>query len=290
MSTALIEILGTLLVFVLGLSFGSFLNVIIERVPREKTIKGRSSCPKCSHELGLADLLPLLSFVLLRLKCRYCQSPISWQYPAVEFFTGLLFVLVFRSFPLPYSVFYIILFSVLFVLFAVDLKFGVVPMVIVYPAIIFTILARILIPLSESLELYRRLAFDKTGFGRYLLKAGFFSTHLILQFQPVFLTLLGSLVIALIFLLLVLITRGRGMGSGDIFYAFLVSLVTGFPNMFTAIFLAFLSGAVVSLMLVALGKRKFGQTVPLGPFLSLGAFITVFWGGYIVDWYLSLLR
>ena len=289
MFAQLTGILGTLIVFAFGISVGSFLNVIIERVPRLHSIRGRSHCPACLHELGISDLVPLLSFFFLRSKCRYCQGPISWQYPAVEFFTGLLFVLVFFSFPLPYSLIYIALFSILLVLFVIDLKFGVVPTNIVYPAIIFALLVRIVFPITESLRLYLRLASDKTGFGRYLIKSGFFTTHLNLQLQMVALTILGALGIALFFLLLVVLTKRRGMGTGDIIYALLVALVAGFPNMFVVIILTFLSGALVSLGLVILGKKKFGQTIPLGPFLSFSTFVAVFWGNLLLDLYARLL-
>lgn len=290
MSAQLIEILFILIVFVFGISFGSFLNVIIERIPRGKTIGGRSQCPTCSHELGLTDLVPILSFFVLKSRCRYCQNPISWQYPLIEFFTGLLFVLLFLYFPLPYSVFYIITFSVLLALFVIDLKFGVVPEIVVYPTAVFVILVRLLLPTIESVSLYLRLISDKSGFGKYLVKAGFFSTHLFLQFQPVLLTIACALLVALFFYLLVIFTKGRGMGTGDIIYAFLVALIAGFPNMFVALFLTFLIGSVVSVFLIIAKHKKFKDTVPLGPFLSLGAFISVIWGNHIVDFYLSFIR
>lgn len=290
MSTQLIDVLNTVIIFAFGISFGSFLNVIIERIPRGLTIDGRSHCPTCLHELGIGDLIPLFSFFLLRSRCHYCKGSISWQYPAVEFFTGLLFVLIFFSFPLPYSIIYIILFSVLLALFVIDLKFGVVPTSIVYPSIIFALLVRIIMPLWESLVLYLRLASDNSGFGRYLIKSGFFSTHLGLQIQLITLTVLGALAIAFFFYLLVVFTKKRGMGDGDIIYALLVALVAGFPNMFVVIVLTFLIGAVVSLILVSFKRKKFGQTVPLGPFLSFSTFIGVFWGNYLVDLYLNLLK
>ncbi len=290
MSAQLIDILSIVIVFAFGISFGSFLNVIIERVPRGMTIGGRSRCPTCLHELGIGDLIPLLSFFLLKSKCHYCEGSISWQYPAVEFFTGLLFVLIYFSFPLPYSVIYIILFSVLLALFVIDLKFGVVPTAIVYPSIIFALLVRIIMPLSESLALYLRLASDSSGFGRYLIRSGFFNTHLGLQLQLIVFTVLGALSIAFFFYLLVIITKKRGMGEGDIIYALLVALIAGFPNMFLVIILTFLTGALVSLILIGFKKKKFGQTVPLGPFLSFSTFIGVFWGSYLIDFYLNLLK
>lgn len=290
MSAQLIDILGIVIIFAFGISFGSFLDVIIERVPRGLTIGGRSRCPTCLHELGIGDLIPLLSFFLLKSKCHYCEGSISWQYPAVEFFTGLLFVLIFFSFPLPYSIIYIILFSVLLALFVIDLKFGVVPTSIVYPAIIFALLARIIMPLWESLTLYLRLASDSSGFGRYLVRSGFFSTHLELQLQLIAFTVLGALSIAFFFYLLVILTKKRGMGEGDIIYALLVALIAGFPNMFVVIVLTFLIGAVISLVLIGFKRKKFGQTVPLGPFLSFSTFIGVFWGSYLVNFYLNLLK
>ena len=290
MSTQLIDILYLLIVFTFGISIGSFLNVIIERVPRGLTIQGRSRCPACFHELGVADLVPLLSFTFLRSRCRYCQSRISWQYPAVEFLTGFFFVLVFVNFRLPYSLVYIFFFSILLALFVIDLKFGVVPMVIVYPAIALALLTRILLPFSESAFLYYRLISDKTGFGRYLIQAGYLNTHLKFQGQLVLVTILGALGLALFFYLLVVFTRGRGMGTGDIYYVLLAALVAGLPSMFVMVVFTFVIGALVSILLMVLGKKRFGQTVPLGPFMSLSTFIAVFWGNQLVDFYLNLLK
>ena len=145
-------------------------------------------------------------------------------------------------------------------------------------------------PLSESLALYLRLASDSSGFGRYLIRSGFFNTHLGLQLQLIVFTVLGALSIAFFFYLLVIITKKRGMGEGDIIYALLVALIAGFPNMFLVIILTFLTGALVSLILIGFKKKKFGQTVPLGPFLSFSTFIGVFWGSYLIDFYLNLLK
>ena len=290
MPPQLIDLLWVLMVFTLGLSIGSFLNVVIERVPRGLTLGGRSHCPACFHELGVSDLVPLLSFAALRSSCRYCQGSISWQYPAVEFITGLLFVLVFYAFPLPYSLIYLIFFSVLLTLFVIDLKWGVVPTAIVYPAIVLALVVRIGLPFLESLFVYQRLVSDSSGFGRYLLRAGFLTTHLWFQLQLVLMTVGGALLMALFFYFLVRLTKRRGMGSGDVFYIFLAALVTGFPNMWAMLFLTFFSGALVYLLLILLRKKRFGQTVPLGPFISLSSFIGVFWGRFLVDFYLNLLK
>ena len=92
------------------------------------------------------------------------------------------------------------------------------------------------------------------------------------------------------FIFLILITSGKGMGWGDVKYVLFIGLVLGFPNGIVSIFLSFLIGAVFSLVLIGLGRKSFGQTIPFGPFLSLGAFITLFWGPQLINWYLNGMK
>ncbi len=100
---------------------------------------------------------------------------------------------------------------------------------------------------------------------------------------------LTGISIALFFIFLILVTRGRGMGWGDVKFVLFLGIALGFPNAILAIFLAFLLGAVVSLLLIAFSKKKFGQTIPFGPFLSVGAYIALVWGKALIDWYLGLI-
>ncbi|MBI2034143.1 MAG: prepilin peptidase [Candidatus Levybacteria bacterium] len=252
-----------LFIFFIGCAIGSFLNVLVDRLPHdESVIKGRSYCDSCKKQLAWHDLIPVVSFILLRGKCRCCHSPISWQYPLVELLTGILFVMVIlhpnnQIFNFQFSIFnlvyYFFIVSSLIVIFFTDLKYGIIPDKIVYPAIIVT----------------------------------FF--YLIINYQLSTINyLISALGAFLLFFLLHFITRGRGMGFGDVKLAGLLGLFLGFPKIVVSLYLAFLTGAVVSLILVMLGKKKLkGSTVPFGPFLVVGTLVSMFYGERLVNVFIT---
>ncbi len=251
-------------VFFLGLSIGSFLNVLIYRLPRSiSPIKGTSFCPKCKKKILWYDNIPLLSFILLRGKCRFCHSPISWQYPLVELLTGVLFVSV-ALFLSPVQDYWItglldnwiidllvywFLISTFIVIFFTDLRHQIVPDEVVYPAM--------------GIGLIRQMSLIGEG-GSYLLSG------------------LGA---GGFFLILHLLTRRKGMGLGDVKLAILMGLVLGFPKIIVALYLAFLTGALVGVILILARKKKFGEHIPFGPFLSGATIIALFWGEEIMTWF-----
>jgi len=238
--------------FLLGLAVGSFLNVLIDRLPKdESVIKGRSYCERCKKPLRWYDLIPLVSFLLLKGKCRYCRSPISWYYPVVELTTGLLFLAVIffiggftiNIITIITIIYYLTIISGLIVIFFTDLKYGIIPDKIVFSSIIVSI-AYLFIN-HQSLIINHFFA----GIGAFLF-----------------------------FFLLYLVTRGRGMGFGDVKLAFFLGLFLGWPKVVVAFYIAFLTGAVVGCILILWGKKKFsGGTIPFGPFLVLGGIISLFW-------------
>jgi len=233
-------------IFLCGLIVGSFLNVVIYRLPRELDfVKGRSFCPKCKHKISWFDNVPILSFLMLRGRCRFCQSPISWRYPAVELLTGGLFLLGYLSHLSNLS---FVLFSGLIVIFFIDLEHQIIPDEIVIPlSIIFIVFALI--------------------------------TNYQLLITNYFLSGLGSF---LLLLLLYLVTCGKGMGFGDVKLAFLMGLVLGFPKIVVAFYLAFLTGAIAGVILILLGRAKFKQKIAFGPFLVLGTVVSSLWGDKIL--------
>jgi len=240
------------------------------------------------------DLVPLLSFVLLKGRCRYCGQKISWQYPLVELATGLIFAsssFLSSNFYLLNlsSIFYLLSSVFLIPVFVIDLKHGVIPDKIVFPAIALVTSYRLLVTGSSIWELYRNLRGDIGGLGPYLLQTNFFKHHLWLEVSPLLWTLLGSLVLYFAFCILHFAFRGRALGGGDVKLAFLVGLITGWPNMIVAVFSAFLTGALVSVILMMLKKKKFGETVPFGPFLVAGTYVALFFGEEILSWYMNLL-
>ncbi len=248
------------ILFFFGLVVGSFLNVLIDRLPRDEQIfKGRSYCESCKYKLSFSDLIPVLSFVLLQGKCRYCHSPLSYYYPIVEITTGLLFVLSFVYLQQFFIVYYLFLISFLIVIFFTDLKYGIIPDKILFPAIIISFLFFVFT--SEESWL-RRLSLPPSEVGgRLLAGAGAF----------------------LFFLFLFLVTKGRGMGFGDVKYVILMGLVLGFPNIVVGLYIAFLTGAIVSIILVLWGKKKLrGSTIPFGPFLVFGTIAAMFFGDLLL--------
>ena len=261
------ELFFYIFIFLLGLAVGSFLNCVIYRLERrEGFFWGRSYCPHCKHQLGWQDLIPVLSFIWLRGRCRYCRQKISWQYPLVEIATGLLFLLVFNFSPFEgspvgrqFPIFYFLISIFLIVIFVYDLKHYIIPDKVIYPAIVVALIY----------DFLRFLKSDILGMSDFLIPA------------------FGA---AVFFLVIVLTSRGRWMGVGDIKLAFLMGLVLGYPNILAALFLAFLIGAIIGIGLIILGKKTIKSEVPFGPFLVTGTFIALFFGQQIIDWYFQCLN
>ncbi|MDP2637406.1 MAG: prepilin peptidase [bacterium] len=252
------------IVFVLGLVVGSFLNSVIYRLEQgESALKGRSYCPHCKHSLSWHDLIPLLSFVLLEGKCRYCGQRISIQYPLVEFSTGAIFFALFSAFSSFNALFLTYFFSVaslLVVIFVYDLKHYLIPDKILYPAI----------GLAVGWQVFMIWNFGNWDlFG--ISNLGF------------------SILPTLFFLSIYLISKETWMGFGDVKLALFMGLFLGWPNILVALFFAFLAGAAVGVSLMFLKKKHLGSKVPFGPFLIAGTFLALLAGDFFMDWYLSLL-
>jgi len=251
----MISLCINLFVFILGLIIGSFLNCVIYRLEADKSfLVGRSFCPQCNHTLSSWDLIPVLSFLFLKEKCRYCQKPISIQYPLVELATGLLFLLIFNStfYDLPLTIYYLLITCFLILIFIYDLKHYIIPDQIIYSAILISFL--------------------------YLLAANYLITNAILS-------ALGA---SGFFLLIYLVSRGQWLGFGDVKLAFLMGLFLGFPYILVALFLSFFIGAIVGLLLIAKGKKTLKSEVPFGPFLVIGTIIAFLYGQKLINWYLNL--
>ena len=263
-----------LVVFLFGLCVGSFLNVVVYRLNHNLSpLKGRSFCPKCKKKIPWRDNIPLLSFALLRGKCRFCHSPISWQYPLVELSTGILTVLVVFHLTgvgvaaspllrwldglLEGIIFHLLITYTLIVLFVSDLRYQTIPDEAVYPAMALV------------------FAFHLRGGLTQWFRLG-----------SVLMTAFGA---SLFFLVLVLATRGKGMGMGDVKLAGLMGLVLGYPKIIIALILAFLTGALVGVILVLVGKKRFEGQIPFGPFLTSATWLSLFWGQTIWQFYVEKL-
>ncbi|HYD34561.1 MAG TPA: prepilin peptidase [Vitreimonas sp.] len=264
--------LVSLFLFWAGAALGSFLNVVIYRTMTEESwVTGRSKCDHCGKQIAWYDNIPLLSFLILRGRCRRCHKPISIIHPVVESLTGILFVwwywvgfIFFQLTQHPLQtlqpLFWLLVGVLLLVIFFADLLYMLIPDVIVGLLLLMTICYRLALVLFGAMQL------------------------------PDLLWSVGGAVLAgALFGGLWWITKGKGMGFGDVKFSVPMALLLGWPNIMVGIFLAFLIGALAGVSLIAGGRRRFGQVIPFGPFLVIATFITLVWGDSLVQWYVGLL-
>ena len=237
------------------------MNCVIYRLETgENFWKGRSYCPHCRHKLGLGDLIPVFSFLRLRGRCRYCQQKISWQYPLVELSTGIIFFLIAFTGVNNYAMAYLLT-PFLVVIFVYDLKHYIIPDKVIYPAIAMALISNIRCVRTVGIFEYSNIETFVNPILAAILASGFFAV-------------------------IVLASKGKWMGLGDVKLAFLMGLILGFPNVLAALFLAFFTGAIIGIGLIALGRKKMKSEVPFGPFLVTGTLIAMFWGEELINWYL----
>lgn len=283
--------------FILGTVLGSFVKALADRSLVKSSFWGRSYCTDCKKSLQWYDLLPIVSYILLGAKCRYCKKSISVEYLLVEVIMGLLIGFLFWSFNfaqdnlfifLPDLIFKTFFITVLVALFITDLKKMLIPDRIVLPAILISIIFITIITIIKVIYLYYYLS--QTPIGRQLLPphSDYFQRHALMAAQPLLWGILMAILIAGFFWTLIIITKGKGMGGGDVKLGAFLGLGLGFPHALVAVVLSFLIGAIVSLCLILLGKKHFGQTIPFGPFLVSGSLIVLFWGQRILEWYFTL--
>jgi prepilin signal peptidase PulO-like enzyme (type II secretory pathway) len=256
-------------VFIFGLIIGSFLNCLIWRLHKKESIMGRSYCPKCKKQIAWYDNIPVLSFIVLRGKCRSCGKTISWQYLAVEFITGLLFVMAFYlNYKLQVDNYGLVIFNlslitqlirdwfiiaVMIVIFIYDLRWYLILDIVTLPACLIVFILNLIL-----------------GFSLWNL-------------------LISGIIGGSFFLIQFVISKGKWIGGGDIRLGLLIGLTLGWPGVLTAIIISYFIGSIVGLGLIAAGKKKWGSEVPLGVFLTVGAIITLFWQTQILNWYFNLL-
>jgi leader peptidase (prepilin peptidase) / N-methyltransferase len=265
-----------LFIFVMGLVWGSFLNVVIYRMSHGTSpLSGRSICPKCKHKLAWFYNVPLLSFLYLRGKCAYCRKKISIRYPLIEALTGVMFVwwflVGFNFFKLvgsPWSfiqpLFWLVVGMVMLAIFMTDLLYMVIPFSLNL--------------LLFSLVLFYRVAL--VGFG-------------IMQPLDLFWAVVSGAALCLLFVLLQLATKMikkvDGFGLGDIYLVPSLGLLLGWPKIVPGMLFAFVFGALVGLILLFSGKKRLNQYLPFGPFLISGTVFALLWGGAVWSWYVGLL-
>lgn len=254
--------------FIFGSAVGSFLNVVVLRAPRRKSIvKNRSHCPKCKHNLSALDLIPVWSFLFLRGRCRYCRKKISWQYPIVEAATGIIFAFGFLVLGLSLEfLFFTIYASFLIAIFVLDYTKYIIPDFLSVPAMAVGLTGSFIISASnwQSISVSAFFALLSNLSVAVLIGGGFF----LLQF---------------------LISRGRWVGGGDIRLGAVMGLMLGFPNIIAALGIAYVIGAFWGIGLIVLKRKTIKGVLPFGTFLTISTIICLLWGDEIVRAYLGFI-
>jgi len=232
------------LIFVLGLAIGSFLNVVIHRLPNRESILGYSKCPRCQKRISWSENIPVLSFLFLRGRCRHCRSSISWQYPIVELLTGFLFLASF-------------------------LIYGTNPVFLIYTLFLISLFVVI-----AFIDLKHLLILDS------LILTGFIVSFLFIlltsHFSSLTSHLFGLLFFAGTFLFLFLMTKGRGIGFGDVKLAALFGFVFGFENSINVFYLTFFIGFIYAIILLVSKRAGLKSKVALGSLMALAGVLSLF--------------
>jgi len=251
-----------ILVATFGLVFGSFFNVLADRLSYGKTILGRSKCESCKHQLSWNDLIPVLSFILLKGKCRYCKKSFSIQYPLSEIFTSAVFILTwylsnhyllgFVREDIFIHMLYLATSGVLIVMLLADLRYQIIP--------------------DEMQVALGVIGLTKIIYISYFIAGG----NYIRIFTDLWSGVLSGAIVMAPLLLVFLITKGRGMGFGDVKLTFVMGLFLGMWQGLGALYIGFVTGGVVGaiLLLLKLGGRK--TKIPFGPYLILGFYLMIF--------------
>jgi leader peptidase (prepilin peptidase) / N-methyltransferase len=280
-------VVGYVLAGIFGAIIGSFLNVVIHRVPNDESIVfPNSRCPSCGAVIAFYDNVPILSYIALGAKCRRCKEHISFRYPAVELLTAALFVAVAwhdgMGVQLPFDLIFV---SALLALVFIDAEHMILPNVITYPGILFALIARIAIPYLTGTPHFDDIPSLSGG---------------ALTDMPVWVvSVAGALIGALIgggslWLMGWTWEKLRGieaMGLGDVKMMFMVGAYLGWRLTILTIFIGVLSGSVIGILLMARqGQRNMQMLLPFGVFLGLGAIAALLFGSPLVEWYAGQFR
>lgn len=258
------DIAAGAIVFIFGAMIGSFLNVCILRLPEGRSIvTGGSACPACAARLKPAELVPIVSYLALRGRCRHCGARISPQYITVETLTGALFTLLYVKLgPVWQLPVYMALFALLIAVSAIDLK---------------------------TMEIPNGLVIAGFIVGGAQLAAAVFTDVFGSWLELAIGLLAGGVPLLLIALIAAAVLKRDAMGGGDIKLMAFCGLVIGWRLVIPAYLIGIAAGALGGVILMAAGKKKRGDEIPFGPFLALGVVVSVFFGTALIDWYVGLI-
>ena len=242
-----------IVIFIYGIMIGSFVNVLIYRIPKRENIAiEHSHCMNCGHKLRWYDLVPLFSWVFLRGKCRYCKSKISIQYPLVEVINGIGYVLIFVMCGLNLSsILYSLCFSMLVAITVIDWRTYEIPL----------------------------------GLNIVILTLG--AIQCILDYGNWKLYLIGMVSVSGFLFLLMLVTAGRGMGDGDVKLMFAAGLLLGWKKIILALMIGCILGSIIHLILMKVSKK--GRMLAFGPYLSAGILLAILFGDQLISLYIGNL-
>ena len=246
---------------IFGALIGSFLNVCIFRLPKEESIVTPGShCPHCQKPVKFYDNVPLVSYILLNGRCRYCKESISIQYPLIEGITALSSLILFMKFgpSLSYLIYFAFV-AALIVITVIDLYHQIIPDVISLPGIGVGLLASLIIP---------QITFLNSLIGILLGGGSLFLVATIYQW----------------------FFKREGMGGGDVKLLAMIGAFLGWKGAILTIFLGSLIGSITGIIVMILKRKDFKYAIPFGPFLALGAVIALFYGQDLIRWYLYLNR
>lgn len=248
--------LFVIITFVFGLIIGSFLNVCIHRIPRgQSLVFTPSHCPACGYRLIPLDMIPVVSFLLLRGCCRNCGIKISWRYPLVELLTGFMFAICYTQIGLQISLFIALFFTAFMIVVAfIDLEHYIVPNKLV------------------------------------LLGLGAGAIFLLLIKDTSYTSPLWGLISGTGFLLLLALVSRGGLGGGDIKLAAVLGLFLGWPLAPLSVFLGCCLAGLTGIILICAKKKNSKDAIPFAPFLGVGGYITMLWGWDLIRWYLLFLK
>ena len=247
------------LAFLFGSAIGSFLNVCIYRLPQKKSLLFPAShCLHCQQPIRFFDNIPLISYLVLRGRCHFCGQPISPQYVMVEFLTALFSLLLFLHYSLTEYFIYFAFFSSLLVVTFIDLKHQIIPDAISLPGIGAGFLASFVLPRITYLDSLLGIALG--GGILYFVALGYY-----------------------------LMTKTEGMGMGDVKLLAMIGAFLGSKAVIITIFLSAFLGAMVGVTFMVIKGKSRKYAIPYGPFLSIGALLSLFWGDALLAWYYHFL-
>lgn len=254
--------------FFIGASVGSFLNVAADRVPAGRSlVRPRSYCESCQRTLGSIDMVPVLSYVWLRGKCRHCKAAIPFRVVLAESVTGALFLAVFllNGFGVDFVVLSACL-SLLVVISLIDLEHGLILDVMVFPSIVLLLLLA---------PFWSEIGFPRSFLGDESLIAALANSSL---------SGLG----AFLAFLVVALVNPAGMGGGDVKFAAVLGVMLGFPSILIAIWLSAIGGGLIAIGLILARRKTRKDSIPFGPFMAIGAAAALIAGPNLIDWYQDL--